>query len=301
MRGAAVACRSVILTLLCGAATAAPILPAPESAQDVADIVWCHDEERDLVTRRPGWRCGGRIVKESEAREIQARRVRRIQGLMKEPKPLFEGMRLGGTGSGFFITDDGAVLTNWHVVDDCKGISFTPAGGRALVTQLVASERSTDLALLRAPVAPAEAASFRYMQQLERAEEVFVVGYPLHGKVAIKPILTPGYVVDGRNGPRPGRFSMKIDVRRGNSGGPVLDRAGRVVGVVVAKINTPNVYAATGRLVRDVGIAIRLWVVMGFLRDHDIKVGESSTTPPLSQAEVFAKAHRFVGQVGCWR
>ena len=94
---------------------------------------------------------------------------------------------------------------------------------------------------------------------------------------------------------------MKIDVRRGNSGGPVLDRAGRVVGVVVAKINTPSVYAATGRLVRDVGIAIRLWAVMEFLRDHGVKIAESSTLPPLTQAEVFSKAHRFVGQVGCWR
>ena len=94
---------------------------------------------------------------------------------------------------------------------------------------------------------------------------------------------------------------MNIDVRRGNSGGPVLDRAGRVIGVVVAKVNTPGVYAATGRLVQNVGIAIRLSVALDFLRKHDVAIRELSTTSPLTEAELFSKAHQFVGQVGCWR
>jgi len=106
---------------------------------------------------------------------------------------------------------------------------------------------------------------------------------------------------DGKRGTRPGRYSMNIDVRRGNSGGPVLDRAGRVIGVVVAKVNTPGVYAATGRLVQNVGIAIRLSVALDFLRKDDVAIRELSTTSPLTEAELFSKAHQFVGQVGCWR
>jgi S1-C subfamily serine protease len=107
--------------------------------------------------------------------------------------------------------------------------------------------------------------------------------------------------MDSNRGVRPGKFSMKIDVRRGNSGGPILDQSGLVVGVVVAKINTPHLYAATGRLVRNVGIGIRLSVALDFLREHGVEVREAWTAPPLTQADLFAKAHQFVGQVGCWR
>ena len=296
----------VLLSVYLGPVTAAakslpPILSAGQVAQDVSGIVWCYDEERALVTRKPAWKCTGRIVDGSEAEKIQARRIRRIQGLIKKREPLFKGQRLRGTGSGFFITATGSILTNWHVVDKCKGISFTPAGGKALVTELIASERTKDLALLRTPFAPAGVASFRSLQQLDRAEELVVVGYPLHGKVAIKPILVSGHVVDATPGQLSGRFRMHVDVRRGNSGGPVLDRSGRVAGVVVSKVNTVGAYAATGRLIRNVGIAIRVSVALDFLREHDVTIRESSTTPPLTEAELFSKAHQFVGQVGCWR
>lgn len=121
-------------------------------------------------------------------------RICRIQGLIKNFEPLFEGQRLRGTGSGCFITVTCSILTNWHVVGKCKGISFTPTGGKALMTKLVVIERSKELALLRAPFAPAGIAAFRFLQQLDRSEELLVIDYPLHGKVAIKPILTSGRV-----------------------------------------------------------------------------------------------------------
>ncbi|MDA1325478.1 MAG: serine protease [Proteobacteria bacterium] len=275
--------------------------PRGQVAQDVSDIVWCYDEDRDLVTRKPAWKCADRIIDEAQARKIRLQRTRRIQGLIKEPEPFFPGQRLSGTGSGFFVTETGSVLTNWHVVDRCKGISFTPASGKPLVAELVASEKLKDLALLRTSFTPAGVAPFRSSLQPDRSEDVFVVGYPLHGKVAIKPILVAGHVVDAGSSQRPGRFPMQIDVRRGNSGGPVLDRAGRVVGIVVAKVNTLSVYAETGRLIRDVGIAIRLPVALDFLKQHDITIRERSAAPPLSITEIYSKAHQFVGQVGCWR
>lgn len=276
-------------------------LAARQVAQTGDGLVWCHDVDRSLVTRKPAWRCIGKVITEAEAKKIQLERVRRIRGLIKKPKPLFEGLNLRGTGSGFFVNANGAILTNWHVIAKCKGVSFTPAGGTALKTEVLAKERSKDLALLKTSFVSSNVASFRSLQPLGRTERVFVVGYPLHGKVTIKPILRSGHVVNARRGPRPDRFPMKIDVRRGNSGGPVLDRAGRVVGVVVAKINTPSVYAATGRLIRDVGIAIRLPVVLDFLGEQSVTIDEISTNPPLNQDDLFSKAQKFVGQVGCWR
>jgi S1-C subfamily serine protease len=287
---------SLIVALL-----AASIAPLPAAAQDASAIVWCLDEARGIVGRKPAWRCDGSVVDETEAVRIRAQRIRRIQGRIREPEPLFEGTRLAGSGTGFFVSAEGHLLTNYHVIDDCTGISVTPAGGAALISAVIAADRAKDLALLVAPIDPDGVAVFREQPPVAPGEKLAVVGYPLHGKVAIRPILESGRMYDGRARLGADRFAMRIDIRRGNSGGPALDRAGRVVGVVVAKINTPQVYAATGRLIRDVGIAIRPSVALQFLRREDVPLADAAGTKKLSDDDLFDLAHRFVGQVGCWR
>lgn len=285
-------------------AAAGPVLQDPAVGQ-IAEMpvgrIWCYDKDRSLVTQKAAWRCAGQVISKSQAQKIQAMRIRRVQDVMKGRQPLFEGGQLGGTGSGFFISGSGAVLTNWHVVDGCKWISITPAGGEAIAAELVASEKSKDLALLRTDFRPRTYASFRSVRKVHTSEGVAVVGYPLHGRVAIKPIFVSGHVIEDTKVRRPGRFPMKIDVRRGNSGGPVLDRAGRIVGVVVAKVNTLQVYATTGRVVRNVGIAIALPIALDFLRQHDVRFREIPSAPALTDSELFSRAQKFVGQIGCWR
>ena len=256
---------------------------------------------RHLVTRKQAWRCNSRIINAAEAEKIKLRRIRRIRGRIKNPGPLFKGTRLRGSGTGFFVSAAGHVITNHHVIDNCRGISFTPAGSERLVGELIASDQRRDLALLRVPLITEAYARFRDPGNVQKDEAVVVVGYPLHGKVAIKPIMVTGHIFEAKNGPRHGRFPMKIDVRRGNSGGPVLDQSGLVVGVVVAKVNTPHVFAATGKLVRNVGIAIRQPVTLGFLRKYGVDIGTERGAAPSGAVDLFRRAYEFVGQVGCWR
>lgn len=299
----AMSSRSLISAMI-GAAFAAPVVVGSAHAQKVPDpaaVIWCHDVDRALVTRKQAWRCKGRVVDEIEAEQIRLRRIRRIQGRIKNPGPLFKGTRLRGSGTGFFVSAHGHVVTNHHVIDACKGISFTPAGSGRLVSELVASDVAKDLALLRVPLITEAFARLRDPGNVQKDEAVVVVGYPLHGKVAIRPILVSGQVFEAKNNPRPGRYPMRIDVRRGNSGGPVLDQSGLVVGVVVAKINTPHVFAATGKLIRDVGIAIRPQVMLGFLRKHRVDIGTRRGGAPSAGVDLYNHAYAFVGQVGCWR
>lgn len=283
------------------AATGGAIAQTGQAAQDPSALIWCHDVDRELVSRKQAWRCTGRVVDGEEAERIKLRRIRRIRGRIKNPGSLFEGTRLRGSGTGFFVSPHGHVVTNHHVIDACKGISFTPAGSGRLVSKLIASDERKDLALLRVPLITDSFARFRDPGNVRKDDAVVVVGYPLHGKVAIRPVLVSGSVFKAKSGPRHGRFPMRIDVRRGNSGGPVLDQSGLVVGVVVAKVNTPHVFATTGKLVRNVGIAIRQPVTLGFLRQHRVDFKTARGGVPSAGVDLYNRAYAFVGQVGCWR
>ncbi|MBT5051149.1 MAG: trypsin-like peptidase domain-containing protein [Rhodospirillaceae bacterium] len=295
--------RCLFASLLCAVFSAGAVMGAAnaQTAGDPSAMVWCLDVERALVTRKQAWRCKGRVIDAKEAEQIKLRRIRRIRGRIKNPGPLFKGTRLSGSGTGFFVSPHGHVVTNHHVVDGCKGISFTPAGSGRLVGELLASDERKDLALLRVPLITEAYARFRDPDNVQKDEAVVVVGYPLHGKVAIRPVLVSGSVFEAKKNTRHGRFPMKIDVRRGNSGGPVLDQSGLVVGVVVAKVNTPHVFAATGKLVRDVGIAIRQPVTLGFLRRHRVHIKTERGGTPSAGVDLYNRAYAFVGQVGCWR
>lgn len=274
---------------------------ADADAPPASDVVWCHDQERSTVTRTEAWRCDGEAVSDAEAERIREERIQRVRRSLRPREPVIPGTRQRGSGSGFFVSAAGHVLTNAHVVDGCRAVSVTPPGGDMAPAAIVASDSRSDLALLHAPLSPAAVAAFSDSARLLPGDEVAVVGYPLHGLVAIEPILVTGHIHIGAAPPIPDRFAIRIDIRRGNSGGPVLDRAGRVVGVVVAKVDTPAIYAATGRIVRDVGFGISEAAAAGFLASHDVAPETATGTDPLDDDALLARARSFVARIGCWR
>ena len=246
------------------------------------------------------WRCKGQVVSVEDAERIKQERVQRIQRVLQR-EPIVPGRRLGGTGTGFFVSTSGQVLTNNHVIDDCEAITVTPAAGDERIAKVRGADPGRDLALLETGTSTPRAAVFRGHDEFTVNEPVTVVGYPLHGKVVIKPVLVSGHILDGARSDNANLFAMKIDIRSGNSGGPVLDEAGRVVGVVFAKIDTPAVYAKTGKLVRDVGLAIRLNLVRDFLRLLSVDARGTTEGANLEQAPRLERAREFIVQVGCWK
>ena len=278
-------------------------LVPPSGAADAEDAVWCLDVARDLVTRREAEACAGRIVDAEEAGRVRARRRNRIRRNFDAVERNAPGRRMSGSGSGFFIAPDGTLVTNAHVVDDCQGISVEAAGNVSGSARLLGIDGARDLALLRADFAPPATATFGLPRVVTVDEPIAVVGFPLHGRVAIKPILVTGTVLAATRPPVGGseRFRLRADVRRGNSGGPVLDSHGLVIGVVTGKVNTPRTFQLTGRLVRDVAIAVRSETVFGFLQTHDQRHRRARPAAPLSDAEIMDRASAFVARVLCWR
>ena len=283
------------------AAGAPPPAPSWQVAQEASSLVWCYDAARSLVSRKRAWECTGKVVDDDEARRIQSSRARIIQRKLQPGAPLFPGKRLAGTGTGFFVSAKGHALTNDHVAGQCAAVSVTPAGGAPIAASVIATDRPHDLALLQAPVAPQEVAAFRAPLRLQPAEPVMVVGYPLLQLVAIRPVFVTGQVFGEGHATLSDRFPLRIDIRHGNSGSPVMDGSGRVIGIISAKADTPKIYAATGRVVRDLGVAIGEAAILDLMRNNGVAPTTANAGPALDEKALFAHGTTLVAQIGCWR
>jgi S1-C subfamily serine protease len=210
-------------------------------------------------------------------------------------------MRLVGVGSGFFIATD-RVLTNFHVAGVCRAITVgNNTEGEEVDAQLIASDPRADLAVLSAEEKDIRPAHFLTGSFNETNEDIAIVGYPEHGRVVLQAELDHIAVFQDdleKSGPR---YNFFGPVRRGNSGGPLLDGGGAVVGVVTAKIDTVAVYQKTGEVVDDLGVAIANRTVLDFLAANHIPFEAAMAGAKLSSDELLQKAHGFVRQVGCWR
>jgi S1-C subfamily serine protease len=168
-------------------------------------------------------------------------------------------------GSGVFVDRNGHVLTNAHVIEGCRVVR-APGFGAA---QVVATEESSDLALLRFRQAPRAFVRARN-EPLKLGESVIVAGYPLRDILANGLNITTGNVsaLSGIGGDR--RFlQITAPVQAGNSGGPVLDSSGRLVGLVVAGFkNTSEVQA------ENINWAVSPFVIQAFLAEHNVTLGQ---------------------------
>lgn len=293
-----------MLTLMLAVVSGWPGFSGAHAADPSALIVNCHDPERGIVQKTRRDRCQGRVVSAEEAARIEADRRDYVRRAMTDrTAPVAPGKRLRGIGTGFFVSRDGMVLTNQHVIGNCDVVSVSPATGETATADVVASKPGSDLALLRVDLKPDAVARFTSSRGL--SGPVALVGYPDQGIPPIRPLLTDGQAAGiERLSSTLSVLRIRADVRRGNSGGPLLDRHGSVVGVVFASINTPGVYRRTGEIVRNVGFAIPSDLAMAFLRAHNVAYGTgraAAATASEDGAEMLSRARPFVARIGCWR
>lgn len=275
-------------------------LAAPAAGQPVVN---CYDAERELVSRTMAGRCDGVVVSDREATDIRTRRVGRMQQAIRNTKaPLVPDRRLMSVGTGFFVTGEGHLVTNNHVIEECAVLTVEATNGESGRADLLAADPRSDLAVVKTTLPPPAAAAFRAPAPLAPGARADLVGYPTQGVAPITPFFTKGEVLDlpGRR-TDPARFMIRGDVRGGNSGGPVLDQAGAVIGVIFAETNTPKIYKETGQVVKDVGFAVRNAVVLDFLGRYGVAWRSEAGGVSLTREEVFESAKRFVARVGCWR
>jgi TPR repeat protein len=168
------------------------------------------------------------------------------------------------SGTGFFITADGWLVTNAHVVEGGLMVKVVTASGMH-PGKIVCQDTSNDLALIKVegtfdalPVGPSRA--------VKLGQTVATVGFPNTSMQGFSPKLAKGEIssIAGVNDD-PRQFQISVPVQPGNSGGPLVDTSGNVVGIVVGKLNAGAALAVTGALPENVNYAIKSGFLLSFL------------------------------------
>ncbi len=152
------------------------------------------------------------------------------------PGPQQEEPRTAKSGTGFFVTNDGRVITNAHVVRDCSEIHVGTGEENFVDAHLVAQDTTNDLALLKVEFNSSHIASLRFAVRLGENVEAF--GYPLSQVLATTGNFTTGNVTALAGiGDDTRYIQISAPIQPGNSGGPLLDENGNLVGIVTSKLN----------------------------------------------------------------
>lgn len=143
-----------------------------------------------------------------------------------------------GSGSGFFVSQDGHVLTNRHVVGAARFVKVTLPTGRELVGEVLRSDTPRDIALIKTEPIAVQPMALR-VGEPNVGEEVYALGSPLGDK--FNTTLTRG-ILSGYRSMEDNRYLQSdVAILPGNSGGPLLDGQGSVVGVAVMGLGAKGV------------------------------------------------------------
>ena len=146
----------------------------------------------------------------------------------------------GGQGTGFFIGIEGLMVTNAHVVEGCTTVTVVSESAGSSSAEVVARDITNDLALLKAKNKPRSVAAIRMGVRV--GEPVAAFGFPLSGLLATSGNITFGNVTALSGVADDTRYiQIQAPVQPGNSGGPLFDYFGNIVGVVSGKLNAMKV------------------------------------------------------------
>ncbi len=208
-------------------------------------------------------------------------------------RPAPASAQADSTGSGFRVAR-GAIVTNHHVIDGCSSLRVN-----GIAAQVRGSDARSDLALLGVNL-PGPSASLR-AQRAAVGEPVAVAGYPLRGLLSGFNMTTGNLSSLSGLGGDTRYLQITAPVQPGNSGGPMLDSAGNLMGVVVSKLDAIRLAKITGDIAQNVNFAIHVNVLRAFLDANSVNYDSASSDKPLAPTAIAEKARGFTVLVECWK
>ncbi|WP_342735965.1 serine protease [Bradyrhizobium sp. B117] len=206
------------------------------------------------------------------------------------------------SGTGFVVSANGHIVTNNHVIDGCVGdIKGNLTGEASMVLRVVSSDANNDLALLQAP----STATFKDFarirdRSIRSGDSIVAIGFPFHGLLTSDFTVTTG-IVSSLSGMRNDSRFLQISapVQPGNSGGPLFDATGQIVGVVTGKIPALRIAAVTGNIPENINFAIKTGVLRDFLDNSVVPYQTAEPKAELKTTDIAGNARPYTMLISC--
>lgn len=205
------------------------------------------------------------------------------------------------SGTGFVVSANGHIVTNHHVIEGCSDLKGNLTGEATMVLRVVSSDANNDLALLQAP----STATFKeYARIRDRSirsgDSVVAIGFPFHGLLTSDFTVTTG-IVSSLSGMRNDSRFLQISapVQPGNSGGPLFDTTGQIVGVVTGKLDGLRVAVATGSIPENINFAIKTGALRDFLDNSVVPYQTAEPKGELKTTDIAGNARAYTMLISC--
>jgi len=180
-----------------------------------------------------------------------------------------------GSGSGFYINKQGYALTNNHVVDICKQMVGI-VNGKEILFRVITTDKTNDVAVIKT-----NQRSFNFIKinndGAKLGENIIAVGYPLSGRLSDSVKITRG-IVSALSGPNNNSGQIQIDaaLQPGNSGGPVINEKGELIGIASAGLNKLLMAKEARYIPENVNFAVSSSIVTNILKNKKINYSTPS-------------------------
>jgi S1-C subfamily serine protease len=172
--------------------------------------------------------------------------------------------KLAYSGTGFSVTDSGHIATNYHVIDDCREINIV-SEGTSYVGQLIDQDKENDIAIIKTNKTDSRPLSLSNSPP-KLLEEVYVAGFPFGEKFGGTVKVTKGIVSATTGmGDNSSEFQFDAAIQPGNSGGPILNENGDVIGITFATLNREYMFKEYGTIPEGTNFGVKIDILKSML------------------------------------
>ena len=193
------------------------------------------------------------------------------------------------SGSGFFVTKDGHIITNEHVIEGCQTVKVHQQG-ISYTSKILSADKFNDLALIKIEYNPKIVFSLA-IKPPYLGQDLIAAGYPLVSDLGNSLKVTSGIVSALSAIDDTSKFQMDVPVQPGNSGGPIFDVNGNILGVVVAR--------STHKETQLVNFGIKAATVRNLLDSNNIKLLPPKIEP-INKREFSKAMTQGTVLLSCW-